>query len=82
MNIISAGELTKGRLIIVKNEIYSITGISSFSTYNVSNKRLGKKIVIVALHRELNKKIELIYPETYKLFLEDNGKINLDKTCY
>ena len=30
----------------------------------------------------MDKKIEIIYPKTYKFTLEDDGKINIDKAHY
>jgi hypothetical protein len=83
MNTIIAGELNKGQLLIVKNIDYSITGISTCKPFITKTpQKKYKKIHIVAFNTEINKKIEMVYPETYKFILEDDGKINLDKAHY
>lgn len=81
MNTITTGELRKGQLLIVENVDYTITGISTckpFITKTPQKKYI--KIHIVAFNTEINKKIEMVYPETYKFILEDDGKINIDKS--
>jgi len=83
MNTIIAGELNKGQLLIVKKIDYTITGISTCKPFITKTpQKKYKKIHIVAFNTEISKKIEMIYPETYKFILEDNGKINLDKAHY
>jgi len=81
MNTTTTGELNKGQLLIVENIDYTITGISTCKPF-ITKSFLPKKIHIIAFNSEINKKIEIIYPENYKFILEDDGKINLDKAHY
>ncbi len=76
MNTITTGELNKGDSLIIKNGLYKITRIFTCKPYSL---KLRKKIGIVAYNSELDKKIELIYPENFKFIKEDDGTINLDK---
>ena len=75
MNTIKLGELKKGDSVIIKNALYKITG---FYTCKVHSLKLPKKIGIVAYNGELDKKIEIVYPENFKFIKEDDGTINLD----
>jgi hypothetical protein len=76
MNTITPREFNKNDLLIIQNVLYKITGISTCKPYGV---KLPKKIGIVAFNSELDKKIELVYPENFKFIKEDDGTINLDK---
>lgn len=84
MNTITTGELNKGQLLIINNIDYTITGISTCKPIIIKTlpQKKYKKTHIVAFNSEINKKIEIVYPETYKFILEDDGKINLDKAHY
>jgi hypothetical protein len=79
MNTITTGELNKCDSLIIKNVLYKITGISTCKPYSL---KLPKKIGIVAYNSELDKKIEIVYPENFKFIKEDDGTINLDKAQF
>ena len=76
MNTITAGELNKGQLLIAENINYIITGISTCKPF-IAKSFLPKKIHIVAFNSEMDKKIEIIYPENYKFILEEIGRAHV-----
>lgn len=77
MSYILMQDINKGQTVIVNGIQYIVTGIST-----CLNCRRSIKIHIVAFNNEINKKIEFIYPETYKFIADNDGKINIDQSYY
>jgi hypothetical protein len=74
MNTTSSKELKIHDLIIVNDATYSIVNFSTCKPY--CKEPSSKKIGIQAVNKESNKKIYLVYPETYTFILENDGIIH------